>query len=117
MFDPKQGGAHLGAVRSWIQRKAINGETCIWGSNDILKFRQNITPKLLEDLARDIASAVVRELITVEHIQEKWEEQGRPEIHLDVKPYSVKVSYGDEENEYLDLNCALRSLYHKLRGK
>lgn len=57
------GGPHLAVVRSWIQRKAINGETVTWGSNEFLKLR-SVTAHDMDNLAQDIAEAVIKEIIT-----------------------------------------------------
>lgn len=55
-----QGGSWLGEVRNWIQRKAFNGETVTWGSNDYLKLKP-LTVSDLELLACNIASASITE--------------------------------------------------------
>ena len=56
-----QGGTWLGSVRDWIQRKAINGETVSWNSNDQLTFRDGITVADLELLAAVIAADALNE--------------------------------------------------------
>jgi len=33
----RDGGAWLGAVRSWVQRKRFNGSRVTWGSGDLLE--------------------------------------------------------------------------------
>ncbi len=55
------GGAHYGAVRNWIQCKAVNGDSVTWGSQDEVRLSYNLTVSLLEDLACTIASAAVNE--------------------------------------------------------
>lgn len=57
-----KGGSHLGTVRSWMQRKAANGESVTWGSNEELRFRCSITPSLLENLAQDIRDASISDM-------------------------------------------------------
>lgn len=56
-----RGGEHFGAVRNWIQCKAVNGEDVTWGSQDLVKLRQPLTVSLLEGLACTIASAAVND--------------------------------------------------------
>jgi len=53
-------GAHLGAIHSWIQREAWNGETVTWGSNEFLKLK-DLTVADMEHLAQDIRDAVLKE--------------------------------------------------------
>ena len=48
-----KGGPHLGVVRNWIQCKARNGESVIWGSNTIA-----LSAFQMDMLAQDIANAV-----------------------------------------------------------
>ena len=59
MFGIK-GGAHLGVVRNWIQRKAWNGENVTWGSLEYLRLH-DLTVSDLEHLAQDIRDAVLEE--------------------------------------------------------
>ena len=47
----------LGVVRSWIQRNALNGSSVTWGSSEELKFNRNVSPKMLEELAKEIHEA------------------------------------------------------------
>jgi len=54
-------GAHLGIVRSWIQRKARNGETVIWGSDTYLELAP-IAVRDMEWLAQDVRNAVIKEV-------------------------------------------------------
>lgn len=56
----RQGGSWLGTVREWIQRKAFNGETVNWESNDYLKLKP-LTVSDLEMLACGIAAASISE--------------------------------------------------------
>lgn len=53
------GGEHYGAVRNWIQRKAVNGERVTWGSNDEVRLSYKLTVCLLEDLSCTIAAASI----------------------------------------------------------
>jgi hypothetical protein len=57
----EQGGEHYGAVRNWIQCKAVNGESVTWGSQDEVRLSYRLTVNLLEDLACTIASAAINE--------------------------------------------------------
>jgi hypothetical protein len=54
-------GVHLRVVRSWIQRRARNGEAVTWGSNNILEL-PGIAVLDLEWLAQDIRDAMIKEL-------------------------------------------------------
>ena len=54
----ERGGAWLGVMHSFIQRKAMNGEQVIWGSNDLLALRDQ-TVLDLETLAANIAAATL----------------------------------------------------------
>jgi len=46
----KEGGQYLGAARSWIQTRFINGEHVTWGSRDILKGNPIVVADI-EDVA------------------------------------------------------------------
>lgn len=56
----KQGGAWLAEARTWIQEKALNGESVTWGSQDEVKLTR-LTVSDLETLAARIAAAAIRE--------------------------------------------------------
>ncbi len=56
----QEGGEWLGVIHSWIQRKAHNGETCIWGSDEPLRGVY-LSPRVLENLAASIAAAAINE--------------------------------------------------------
>lgn len=58
------GGKWLGIARKWMQSNFINGSIVTWGSDDVLKSNKNITPKIVEDLAARIASAVDKDIDT-----------------------------------------------------
>ena len=49
----------LGAIRSIIQRKFLNGETVRWGTNELL--RGDLSVNALEDIAQDIAESTLKE--------------------------------------------------------
>ena len=49
----------LGAIRSIIQRKFLNGETVRWGTNELL--RGDLSVNTLEDIAQDIAESTLKE--------------------------------------------------------
>ena len=53
----ERGGAWLKAARMWIQWHCTNGESVIWGSNTELK--PNLTVRDIEDLAAEVAAAVI----------------------------------------------------------
>ena len=76
MSDVKS-GKHLGAVRSWIQWNAVNGERVTWGSNDELRLKRPVTVAMMEEVAQRVADAVRYDLD--EHrkyvdrlIRDKW---------------------------------------------
>lgn len=119
MFDAKQGGAHLSCVRSWIQRKAANGERVTWGSDERLQLYGFLTPKVLEDLACDIAEAVARGILEMDRLGKVWEERGCPPFKLVCNHrHSIVIEIeGDGKREYLSLGSALRSLFHILSRK
>lgn len=50
-----EGGAWLGALRSRIQSKFINGDSVTWGSNELL--RPQVTVRDLEELAAAAVAA------------------------------------------------------------
>ena len=114
-LDPKGGGAHLRVVREWMQRKAVNGDTCTQGSDEILRLRYNVTPKLLEELAADIAVAVAKDILSAEDIDEAWKQAGQPK--LCIKTEGQLVSFGIEDTDdrdYLSLESALRCAVYRL---
>jgi hypothetical protein len=55
------GGAHLGEVRAWMQRRFRNGSTVQWSSREHLTGT-DLTPHELENLALDIAAAAVEDV-------------------------------------------------------
>jgi len=57
-----KGGGHLGAVRRWMQRKALNGSEVTWGSDEVLRFGTTITPRVMEALAQEIREGCVRDV-------------------------------------------------------
>jgi hypothetical protein len=59
-YGRERSGAHIGTVHRWIQHTFVNGDTCIWGSSDLLRGPP-VTPKLLEDLAQQIREEVIAE--------------------------------------------------------
>lgn len=71
----RKGGEWLGAARSWIQRKAVNGERVTWGSNDVLEM--SVTVSQIEDLAADVASMAMRpqpsEKRFISSLKARWE--------------------------------------------
>lgn len=56
----ERGGDWMGVIHSWIQRRAVNGEQVIWGSNDFLRLKDQ-TVLDMELLAADVAEAAIRE--------------------------------------------------------
>lgn len=50
-------GEHLRVVRSWMQRKALNGDRVTWSSDEFLTLRP-LTVLDLEQLAQEIADAL-----------------------------------------------------------
>ena len=51
------GGAWLKAARMWIQWHCTNGDSVTWGSNTVLQ--PNLTVRDIEDLAAEVAAAVI----------------------------------------------------------
>lgn len=64
MADKKErwivSGVHLRTMRSWLQRKARNGDTITWGSQEYVDLK-SLTAHDLDRLAQDIRDAVVKE--------------------------------------------------------
>ena len=60
MSEPKS-GAHMGVIRSWMQRAALNGDTVKWGSDEWLNLRPQ-TVLDMERLAQSIADPLLKEL-------------------------------------------------------
>lgn len=58
----KNGGAWLGAARSWIQWNCSNGSSVTWGSDEILQFRRNFTPAVVEEIAMTAVDAAFPEV-------------------------------------------------------
>lgn len=113
MFDPENGGKHLAVVRSWIQRKALNGDRVTWGSNEILNM--DVTPRKLEDLALEIAKATLSEVVTTDDLQRAWQEAGRPKIAVEALAFTVLVDDGEGERKgYQGIGSALGSLFRSL---
>lgn len=121
-----KGGAHLGVVRRWMQRSAVNGDTVTWGSNEELHFFSNLTPAVFEQLAQDIADAVLRENMTLEQFCVEVQACG-VDARVDVQPrtygYSImfKTESGAESSgTYLRFLDAMRGLLQQVncrRGK
>ena len=57
----KHGGNWLGTVHNWIQCKFRNGESVIWGSEDVLEGKV-LTVRDMEELAGNIAAAAYRDV-------------------------------------------------------
>ena len=57
-----EGGQRLGHVRGWMQRKAINGESVTWGSNDFLNLK-SLSVADFESLAAVIAANAINEFL------------------------------------------------------
>jgi hypothetical protein len=58
-----QGGRWLGVVHNWMQRKFSNGDTCTWGSDEVLNGRM-LRVNELERLASEIAESAIKEYIS-----------------------------------------------------
>jgi hypothetical protein len=109
-------GAHIGAIHRWIQWNAIRGDQVAWGSNEPLVLKRNVSPALLEDVAQEVADAVIDDssLITSKKLQSSWDDIGNTPFTLTVDgEYSVKLKIdGKDEEEYLNLGDALSSLFY-----
>lgn len=57
----RRGGEWLGGARSWMQHRAINGDSAIWGSDEALRFPGDITVKELERFAANVAAMAINE--------------------------------------------------------
>jgi hypothetical protein len=117
----EKSGAHIGAIRNWIQWNCVNGDAVTWDSDDILQLRRNLTPKLLEGLAQKIADAVIDDprLVTVDKLQDRWEKAGYPYLEISTSTNSahqILVIYEDESlHEYLAFSDALSTIFRKLK--
>jgi len=69
----KSGGKWLGAARSWMQWNCRNGDRVIWGSDEELqgKRRAHLTVADVEDLAAEVAAAVINEYMKSVHIDQR----------------------------------------------
>lgn len=56
-------GSHLGAMRSWIQWNARNGDRVTWGSDEFVELKPQ-TAKDLDELAQRISDAAVTERLS-----------------------------------------------------
>lgn len=63
-------GEHLGAVRRWIQRNVVQGDTIPWSSTEPLTFYGPPTMGVLHRLAQDIRDAVLHEFHVKDHDHE-----------------------------------------------
>jgi len=110
-YNARAGGTHLGIIRSWIQCVAANGERVTWGSNEPLQIYRALTPKILEDLACEIAQRVVDELVTADSLQELWVDAGKPPVDLHAHTGLCELSVGRKQvGTYLSLGDMLKSL-------
>jgi len=57
----EQGGSHMAAVRNWMQWNCLNGSDVTWGSDDVLRVKEPLTPRLLEELACQVAAAAIND--------------------------------------------------------
>ena len=95
----REGGAWLGAVRSYIQRRFLNGEEVKWGTHDELK--PVATVKHFEEAAAEVAAternaAKAREKALREEntkLRAEWETRHR----LDGKEYWMWQTDGGNE--------------------
>jgi hypothetical protein len=62
----RKGGDWLGAARSWMQRKKLNGSRVTWGSQEELQ-----PPMTVSDVEEVAAEAAAAELRRIENILEK----------------------------------------------
>lgn len=109
----KKYGAHIGAIHSWIQWNAFNGDRVTWGSDEVLNLKRALTVRDLENIAQMVADVVIddRSLVTAEKIQAAWAAAGHPEIVLRTSGrYLVRLSAGEKQAEYLLLQHALGAL-------
>lgn len=90
------GGAWLGVVRGWIQTSAWNGETVIWGTDEMLRLKEQ-SVRDMEWLARKIARAAILEE------QQRVEREARIQASLtDFRnPVAARIAELTAENERL----------------
>jgi hypothetical protein len=115
----EKSGAHIGAIRNWIQWNCFNGDQVDWGSDEKLNLKREFTVKSLEDLAQMIADDVIDDprLITVDKLQDRWEKAGHQTFQVEAKsPHQILIRSNDAfDGEYLTLSDALSAAYRKLR--
>lgn len=56
-----EGGQWLASSRDWMLRHGINGDSVTWGSNEELRLGVPLTPRLIEELAGQIATVAINE--------------------------------------------------------
>lgn len=94
-------GPHLGVVRRWIQRKAVNGDRVTWGSQEQLHFHRMLTPNDMDCLSQAIADAVLRDALRqLPRLCNEFESWGTAE--------------GGERADVCK-RCSLREYWHKLK--
>lgn len=57
----RDGGQWLASSRDWMLRHGINGDQVTWGSNEELRLGVPLTPRLIEELAGQIATVAINE--------------------------------------------------------
>lgn len=113
----KDYGPHIGKIHSWIQWNVVNGEYVTWGSEDQAVLKRSLTVRALENLAQEIADAVIDDphLVTAEKIQKAWEGSDHQPFRLTVDgQYRVTLETEEGVDEYLNVKDALRRLLHRL---
>jgi len=80
------GGPWIGAVRSWIQRTFVNGNTVIWNSNDELRGPP-VTTRRIEEVAAIAVDAAIKD---IDQYKERIEKYSRRNLELSLEVDSLK---------------------------
>lgn len=86
----KKGGAWLGRVRDWMQRRKRNGETVTWGSDEALV--PPVTVRELEEVAALSAAEVVRESLS-EMLRQIREAGWSVAVHNDYRQNGIACTF------------------------
>lgn len=95
-------GAHLGAVRRWMQSTFPNGERVTWGSYDVLGA-SGITVFAMEELAQEIKEALFRE----------YKIKDRDHVYM----YTIFCDGGPEAFQYADTPAEIWACLFKAEGR
>jgi len=112
-------GAHLGAVRSWIQQLCRNGSSVTWNSYDVLEFNGALTVCELEALAERIRTAVLKETgPTLSHVERKLLKCGCSSAAIEwikERGFSFSVNGRPSDHKSLSLKGIIERMLDKIR--